>query len=168
MVSEMYLVAGNEFKQLSFRSQRRFGIYGQADPGGDAEDMRVNGHIGLVVYYGGDDIGRFAADTREAHEFIDGQGYLAAEIIDQHLGHADQVFRLVVGIRNAADEREQVIEIRFGKAARVRIFFKYSRGGHIDPLIGALRRQDNRYQKLVGAMIQQLGGCIRIVFAEIV
>ena len=76
----MNLVAGNELQQLPFRSQRRFCIYGQADAGGDPEDMGIDGHIGLVIDDRGDDVGGFAADAGQSHQFFNSQGYLAAEI----------------------------------------------------------------------------------------
>jgi len=154
MVGDVDLVAGNEFQQLFFGSQRRFGVHGKADAGCDAEDVGVDRHVGLVIDDRSDDIGGFAADAGEAHQFFDGQRYFAAKIMDQHLSHADQVFRLVIGIGNAPDQREELIKIRFSQAGGVRIFVKDGRGRHIDPLIRALCREDDRYQQLVGVVIQ--------------
>lgn len=168
MVSDMNLITRNEFQQLSFSRERCFGIYGQTDPGRDAEDMGIDGHIGLVIDNRSDDVGGFAADAGEAHQFFDCQRNVTVKVMDQHLGHADQVFGFVIGIGNAANKLKQVVEIRFGQAGGVRIPGKNSRGRHVDPLIGALCRQDNRYQELVGAVIKQLRVCVRIVFAEIV
>jgi len=168
VVSHVHLFARDKFKQLSFRSQGGLSINRKADPGSDPEDMRVNGHIGLIVNNGGDHVGGLAADAGETNQFFDCQGHLATKVIDQHLGHTDEVPCLIIGIRNAADKREQAIKIRFGQAGGVREFLKNSRRGHVDPLIGALSRQDNRYQELVWAVVKQLSSRVGIVFAEIV
>jgi hypothetical protein len=154
VMGDMDHFAGNELQQLLLGGKRRFSVHGQADTGGDAEDMGIDGHIRLVIDNGSDYIGGFATDAWQTHQFFNGQRYLAAEVMNQHLGHADQVFRFVVGIRDAANKREQVVEMRFSKAGGIRIFIKNSRGCHIDPLIGALRRQDNRHQELVWSVIQ--------------
>ena len=146
MMGDVDEVAGNEFYQLFFGGQGSFGAKGQADAGGYAEDMGIDGHIGLFVYDGGDDIGCLSAHAGELHQFIDGERDIAPEFRDQHPGHADQVFGLVVGIGYAFDQGEKVIEAGFCKGLRGRIFFEDRGGSHIDPLVGALRRQDDRYQ----------------------
>jgi len=106
VVSQMDHFAGDEFEELSFGRQGCFGIYGETDAGGHAEDVGIHGHVGLVVDHGGDDIGGFAADAGQLYELIDSEGYFAAEFRHEHLGHADEVFGLVVGIGDAPDVGE--------------------------------------------------------------
>ena len=139
-MSDMHHVAGTVLEQLFFRCERGCCFYGQADTGGHAEYVCVYGHIWLVVDHGSDDIGCFAAYAGQLDQFFDRQRYFAAEFRDQHLRHADKVFGFVVGIGNGPDERKQFVEGGPGQMLGIRVPVKDSRGGHIDPFIGALRR----------------------------
>jgi len=152
-MSDMHHVAGNVLEQLFFGCEGGGCLDGQADPGGYAEYVCVYGHIWLVIDYGSDDIGCFAAYAGQLDQFFHCQRHFAAEFRHQHLRHADKVFGFVVGIGNGPDERKEVVEAGPGQVLGVRVPVKDSRGSHIDPFIGALRREDNGYQQLVGAIV---------------
>ena len=147
-------IAGNQLDQLFFCRQRCFGIEGQTDAGRYAEYMGIDGHIGLLVYDGGDDIGRFAAYSGQLHQLIDGQRDFSMEFFHQHLRHTDQVSSLVIRIGNAFYKGEQVVKGGFGKRLRIGVFFENSGSGEVDPFVGALCRQDDRYQELVWVPIE--------------
>ena len=149
-------VAGNEFQQLLFGGQRRFGIDGKPYAGGDTEDMGIDGHIGLLIDDGGDDIGGFAAHAGQLHQLVDGHGHLAMKFVHQHIGHTDEVFGLVVGIGNASYQGKQLVEAGPGQVGGVGIALKQGGSGHIDPLVGTLGRKDDGYEQLVGIVVQQL------------
>ena len=168
MVRDMDEFAGDVLDQLFFRRKRCFGIYGQADAGGDAEYVGVHRHIGLVVDDGGDDVGCFAADAGQLDEFVNGEGHLAVEFVHEHPGHADEVFSFVVGVRDAAHQGKQFVEVGEGKGPGIRVSVEDGRSRHIDPLVRALGGQDHRYQQLVRAVVYELGLCVRIVLAEVV
>ena len=154
VVRNVDLFGGNEGDELPFGGQWRFGVEGKADPRGDAEDMGIDGHIRLFIDDGGNDVGCFAADAGQAHQFFDGQRNFAAEFIDQHAGHADQMFRFVIWIGNAANKREQLVKTGLGKRLRIREVPENCGRRHIDPLVRALRREDYRYQKLIRGIVQ--------------
>src|SRR6185312_3226816 len=64
---------------------------GEARAVGDAEDVSVDGDLGLAEDDVENDIGGFAADAGEIFERIPIRGDLAAVELDQHAAQADQV-----------------------------------------------------------------------------
>ena len=124
--------------ELLFGSKGSFGIMRKPDAGRYPENMCIHGHIGLLVDHGGDHIGSFTSNSWLLHQFFDGHGYLAVELIHQHIGHADEMLGFLVGVRDASDQRKEFVESGFRQAGRVGIFFENSRRGHIDPFVGTL------------------------------
>lgn len=145
-----------------------FGVGGEADPGGDAEDVGIDGHVGLLVDDGGDDVGGFAAYAGEFDQFGDGGRYFSIEVFHDHLGHADEVFGFIVRVADATDEGEEVVEGGLAEAGDVGILLEDGGGGHIDPFIGALCGEDNGYQELVGIIVDEFSFCVGCLFFEIV
>ena len=81
----------NEFYELFFRGERRFGAQREADAGRKAKNMGINREVGLLIDDGSDDVCGFSAHAGQLDQFVYRHGYLAAELFDEHLCHADQV-----------------------------------------------------------------------------
>ena len=79
----------------------------------NSEHVCVYRHVRLLVDHGSDHIGRFSSDPRKRHEFVYRHGYVSTGLGHQLLGHADQVLCFVVGIGNASDQGEDVLETGF-------------------------------------------------------
>ena len=94
---------GNEVRgdipdELSFGLKRVLAMGSKAEPFADAEDMRINGHGGLVIDDGTDHIGSLASYALQCLQLLDGVGHLAVIDLDEALRHSYQMFRFGAGI----------------------------------------------------------------------
>jgi hypothetical protein len=82
------------------------------------------------------------------------------------LSHADQVFGFIIGIRNTSDEGKDLIKMGPRQGTGTWKMSKKRRGSHIYPFVGALGRQNHRYQQLIGIVEDEFGFSLRGVFTE--
>lgn len=168
VVGDMNFIFRDIFQELQFCLERGFCIGGEAQAFGNAEHVCVYRHIGLLVNNAGDNVGGFAPYPGEFNEFGHGGWDFAVEIIHDHIGHADEVFRFVVGIADTPDEGKELIEGGLTECRDVRILLEYGGSGEINPLIGTLGRQDYGNQQLIRIVVKQFCFCIgRMVFKVI-
>ena len=78
----------------------------QSDAMAHAEYMRVYRHGRLVEHHALNHIRRLSSHPRQFYQLLECARHFAIEIPDQHLCHAHQVLRLVVGIAHASDVLE--------------------------------------------------------------
>lgn len=129
--------------------------------------MRIYRHVRLVPDDGTNDIGRLPPDTRQAKQGIVVLRHLSAIVIDQTLGHTQKMAGLIARIRDGLDVFVEFIDSRLGHLLRCGKSLQEIGGDEVDPLIGALRREDYGHQQLKGVVVVQLGGGIGIVLDEI-
>jgi len=130
--------------------------------------MRVHGHCRLVVNHRHHHVGRFAAYAGQPLQFLDGARHLAAKLGHEQLAQARQVLGLIVGVGNAADERENVVcagRAQLGGGWKLR----QQRGHHlVHTLVGALGAQHHGHYQLVRIAVGQLGFRLRKVGGEVI
>ena len=144
------------FYQFFLCLQGSLAVEGQADPVGDPEDMGIDGHGGFVEHDGGNDIGSLPSDSGQLLQLVHVGGHYALKLLHEHLGHADQVLGLVVGVGDAADV---FIDHLWGAGCQdLRGREGLEEGGRdlIDPLVSALCGEDDRDQQLIGILVVQL------------
>ena len=140
----------------------QFGLQGRAGPARepyarrDAEDMRIDRHHLLVPDDRPHDVGRLAAHTRQTLQRLEVARDLAPELRAEHPRHGGEAARLVVGVGDAAYVGVYIFGRSRGQSLRRRVGREECRRGHVDALVGALRREHHRHQKLVGILIVQL------------
>lgn len=158
---------GDMLHQLFFHAEGSGATVGyQSQAVADAKHVGIYRHGCFVEGDRLDDVGRLAPHAGQFQQIFHPLGHLSAEVLHQHAGHSHQVFGLVVGIRHALD----VCIDYFGRAGGQRL------GGgevpvegwryHVDPLVGALGREDNGYQQLKGIVVMQFGLGHGYVLAE--
>jgi hypothetical protein len=114
------------------------GALGKPQPMRYPENVGIYGNHGLVIDYGGNHVGGFAAHAGETHQrvYIGGDG---ATIIGlQHLSHGNEVTGFGVGVRDAFH-----IGIDFLKSGGRQLpgrwkALKERRGDQVHPLVRAL------------------------------
>ena len=136
---------GYVFNQLLFSLKRVFGMAGQTNPFRDPEYMGVNGHCGFVINDRGDHIGRFAAYPRQLLQVGYIVGHHPVKLPGQDPGHAREMFCFVVGIGTAADVVQYLLFVGLGHGLWCGKALHKGRGDHVDPFVGALRREDHRH-----------------------
>ena len=95
--------------ELAFCLEGILAVGGQAEPFGDAEDMGVHCHSGLVPDDGADDVGGLSSDTLEGLQVIYVIGDDAVVGGDEALRHLDQMFRLRARITDGLDVFEDLV-----------------------------------------------------------
>lgn len=118
--------------------------------------MRIYSHVWLLVDHRCNNIRSFPSDPGKGDKFIDRQRDPAIELVDQLIGHANQVLRLIVRIRDASNEWKQFIEGGPAETFRIGVCFEDRRGCQVDALISALSREYNGNEQLKRVVVQQL------------
>ncbi|MNR40339.1 hypothetical protein D3C85_1586190 [compost metagenome] len=105
--------------------------------------MCVYCHSRCIINHRCNYISGFAANARHFLQVINARRYYIVKIIQQHVGHAHQVFGFVVRVTDASDVIENNIRCSFCQCFGIGKTLKQSRGNHIYPLIGTLCREDH-------------------------
>lgn len=117
--------------------------------------MGIDRHGRFLEYHRCNDIRRLATNARQFDKLIDLGWYRTAKITEEHARHAHQMFRFVVGIADAADVTENGFGAGSRQCFRCRIIAKEGWCGEVDPFVGALRTEDDGYQKLKGVVVNE-------------
>ena len=128
---------------------------GETDALRDAEDVRIDRHHLLLPQHGAQHVGRLAAHARQTLHGLQVARHLAAELLAEHPGHGREVFGLVVRVRDAPDVGIDLLGRGAGHVERGREGLEQGRGGHVHPLVGALRREDHGDKQLIGVFVVQ-------------
>ena len=118
--------------------------------------MRQPGHVGVDRQARHPEPNRthhvagLAPDTGQRHEIVEVDRHLAAESFLDRLRHSDQALGLRAEETRRADQLLDLDGIGVREIGRRRIPGEQRRRHHVDPLVGALRRQDRRDEQLVG------------------
>lgn len=137
--------------QGSFGSQRY-----QTQSAGNPENMRINGHIGLIPNYRGDDICGLAAHSGEFDEFLDSGGDFSTKVFDQHFAQTDQVFGFIVWVGDGSNIGEKGIKICGGQMSGRGEMLEKFLGDNIDSFVGALGRKNDSHEQLEGIFVLKL------------
>lgn len=143
-----------------------FGVGGEADPFGDAEDVGVDGHGGFVVDDGEDDVGGFAADALQGLEGFNGVGDAAAVCLFEAAGHGDEVAGFGAGVGDGADVFEDLVFGGGGEVGGGGIAVEEGRGHEVDPFVGALGGEDHGDEEFVGGAVVEFALDVGHVFGE--
>jgi len=139
--------------QRAFGFERSFRVASQPYPVRYPENMSIDSHRLFVECHRCHDIGRFTTYPRQFLQFVYILGHDAVEVADQFTGHTHQMFRFIVGVRNAFDVFINLFGACCGKALGRRIFFEEGRRNHVYPLVGTLSRQDDGYNQLIRVFV---------------
>jgi hypothetical protein len=122
----------------------------------DAKEVRVDSLKRVVKPYVQHHIGGLAAHSGQALQGGAGGRHLATVVVQQHLGQADDVFRLVAVKANGFDMLDEggfpQVEHLGGGVGHGKQGF----GGLVHTHVGGLRRQGNRDEKGIGVGVVQL------------
>jgi mycothiol synthase len=127
----------------------------------------VDGQPRKVKRDAADNICCLAADAWELHEILKRRGNVAAELRQQELSHADQVLRLALieagGLHKGFDFDQR------GTCQGLGVWKLRKQSGrhHVDPRVGALRRQDCRSEQLEGIAVIEFADRLRIENDEV-
>jgi len=124
-----------------------------------AEHMGVYRHGCLVEHHALNDICRFPSHSGQFHQLFESVGNLAPEVFHQHLSHAYQMLRLVVGVAYAFDVFIYDFRCCGSKRFRSREVAEERRGDHVHPLVGALCAQNNGDEQLERVFVMQFRFC---------
>ena len=133
-----------------------FGVFGQADAVCDAENVRVDRHGWPMESHGHHHVGGLATHAGQFLHIFQIVGHNAIEIAHQSLRHAEQVFRFVVGIGNRLDVAIDFLHRCLCHVVWRRETLKQGWRGHVDALVGTLRRKNHRHQELIRVLVLQL------------
>ena len=153
MVGDGQQVRGDVPLERPLGLQRRLRAGRQPDALRDAEDMRVDRHHLALPQHRTQHVGRLAPHARKPLHRLEVGGHLAAELRTEHAGHAGEVLRLVVGVGDAPDVGENLLGGGGGHRLGGGEGGEEGRRGHVDPLVGALRRENHRNEQLEGVFI---------------
>ena len=146
MMGNRYQLFGDMLNQILLCHEGRFAIAGQPNAVGDAKHVGVDRHRRLVEYDRCDYIGRFTPNAGQLLQVVYVGRHFASEEGCQSLCHADQVFRLVVWVRDASYigvyHLRRACRQDLGRWKR----FEKGRSDLIDTFVCALRREDNSDQ----------------------
>lgn len=107
------------------------------------EDMGVDGHGGFAVDDALYDIGCLATDAWQSGQFVEGGWHLTVEVGDEHLGHADEMACLAVGVGDSVDEILKLFERGLCHCFGRWIGLEEGGGDLIHFLVGALGAEDD-------------------------
>ncbi len=148
MVSDGEQVSGDVLREGQLGLQGCFRASREADALRHTEDMRIDRHHLPIPEHCPQYIGRLAPYARQSLQLHQIVGHFAAELLAEHAGSRSEVLGFVVGVGDGADVGENLL----GRDGRHRLGrgegLEECRGGHIDPLVGALCRQHDRHQQL--------------------
>ncbi|PQM49443.1 hypothetical protein C1Y40_00335 [Mycobacterium talmoniae] len=111
-------------------------------------EVGVDGDAGDIEGIAEDDVGGFAAHPGQGDQLGHGGRHLPVEPFHQSLPEADQRGCLVTEETGGADEVFELGAVGLGVVQRGPIAGEQRRGGQVDALIGALRRQDGGHRQL--------------------
>ena len=112
-------------------------------------------------------VGRLASDARQCDERLHRARHLAAMGLDDFGRHAQERARLRTKEPGRLDLRLELAGRRARERVRVRVAAEERGRDLVDPLVGALRREDRRDEQLVGVGEMQLGVGVRVLRAEL-
>ena len=147
MVSFRHDFFGDVFHQLFFYGQWGSTALGyQSDAVAHPENVCVYCHGSLVEYHALNHIRRLSTHAGQLGQLFQGAGYFTSEVLDQHLRHSHQMLSLVVRVTHAFDVLENHLRCSGSQSFRCWKVVEEGRGDLVDPLVGALCTEDNRYQ----------------------
>ena len=144
------------FDELFLRLQGILAVGGQSQPFAHAEDMRIDGHGGLVPDNGTNDIRRLASNALQGLQIVDIIRYLTAVYFYQPLRHLYQVLGFAAGITDRLNVREDIVAGGASHGFSRRVGGKERRRDEIDALVGALRREHDGHEQFEGVAVVQL------------
>ena len=124
------------------------------DSGGDAEDGTE------------DDVGGFTCGTRDGDQLFYGLRDLAAVLIEDPVGRADQRFGFVVEEDNGLDVFGQDFGANCGEVLEGGIFGEQARRDYVDADIGALSREYGGGEQFPRIGVMEGAGDVGIGFVE--
>ena len=137
-------VGGDMGHELAFGFEGRLGIGGdEAEAVGDAEDVGVDRHGGLVEGNGHHHVGRFAADAGERLELVAVGGHLPLEVADELPCHGGEVAGFAVGVGDGADVGEYLLGGGGGHGRGVGESLEEGGSDKVDAFIRALGGEDD-------------------------
>ena len=159
-------VGGDVLDELAFCLEGILAVGGQAESFGDAEDMGVHCHSGLVPDDGADDVGGLASDALKGLEVIDVIGDDAVVGGGEALRHLNQMFGFGTGITDGFDVFEDLIGGSCCQGFGGRVCGKEGRGDHVNALVGALGGEHDGNEALEGVGEMEFALCDRHVGLE--
>src|SRR3954467_12843484 len=92
-------------------------------------------------------ISGLASDTGNGEEFIHSLRDFSAEVVHDRLCRAHNGLRLITEEPRRANIVFEFFGLQYSEMLRRRVLLKQSGSDHVDAHVGALRREDRRYQK---------------------
>lgn len=153
-MGDVDLFGGYVGNELLFRLQGRFCTGGQADPRRHPENMRIHGHIGLLMDHGGDHVRCFPSYARQSHQGLYRGWDFPIEVLRHFSCHSRQVFCFVVWITDGADERKYFLGTCLAQRPDIGEPPEKRGRRHVYPFIRALCGKYDGYQQFVGIVVQ--------------
>ncbi len=119
----------------------------------ETADMGVDGQTGKAEGHRPDDVRCLSAHPGQLHQILPAGRDLATVIGKQGLGHTHEIVGFALVEARRMDEFLQVGKVGSGKRLGVGVAGEQGRGGHVDPGVRALSRQDGGHEQLEGIAV---------------
>src|SRR5690606_27579268 len=161
-------LTGQDLHEIAFDPDR-VGLAREAEAPGEALDVRVDDDaFRLAERVAQDDVRGLAADAREADQRVHLRRDLAPVLVDQRVRHRDQVPRLAPEEAGRVDELFDLLLLRAGQVLWCRVPREEGGRDLVDPLVGALRREDRGDEELERVLVVERALGVRILRREAV
>ena len=144
----------------------RIGLGGESETDRESPDMGVDRQSREVHRHAANDVRGLSTHARNRHEVGHLPGDLAVVAVAQRLGHPDQGPGLVPVEAGGPNEFLDLGRIGHGEILGAGESIEQRRSHHVDPHVGALRRQDRRGEQFVGVAMVELAGRVGILDVE--
>jgi len=162
MAEQGPLFLRNQREQSLFDFFRR-GFTGQTQALCQARHMGVDDDAAVdIERVSQDHVGRLAADAAKLRQIVHGPRHFALILFDDGLTCRFYAFGFVAEKPGTLDLRLQLGQRGVGKRLGIGILFEQARGDQVDPLIGALSRQDGSDEQFKGIAVVQFAMRLRI------
>ena len=137
-------------------------LLGPAEAPGESADMGVDRDPGDTEGIAQHDVRRLAADSRQSNQLIERGRHLATVTLADGLGESLDARGLRAIEADRLDQRLQLRTVSGGVGLGVGVAREEGRGDGVDPLVGALSRQDGGHEELKRVGEIELGIGVRI------
>ncbi len=130
-------------------------------------EVRVHGDARHSERIAQDDIRGLATDAGQRDQVLQAARHLAAEVVAQGRGQAEQRFRLGPEETRGPDQLLQRLGVRRRHVLRRRVGGEEGGGGLVDPQVGGLSRENRGDQQLEAVLEVELGVGVGIDLGEL-
>ena len=163
---ERPLLGWERGRELVLHDDRIVGL-GDADPVRDPQHVAIDRQARDTERVTENDVGRLPPDGGQFDQGVHSRRDFSGVALDESVGHSGERLRLGPEEAGRLNLRFELVGRRPRQRARVRISLEEGRRDAIDPLVGALRRQNRRDEQLVRVAEVELGERARVLALEL-